>query len=61
MLDTKKFEHLNRLLQLAPMGVDERSAWALLLPYMEDAQADKLIKVLESDTSKMADLLVNNK
>jgi hypothetical protein len=59
-MENKK-EYLSRLIQLAPLKAEERTAWSFMLPFMDDAQVEKLTKILESDTQKMAEALNNAK
>jgi hypothetical protein len=57
---TKK-EKLSRLIQLAPLKAQERSAWTMILPYMQDEQVDKLTEVLEQDVRSFDSLVANTK
>ena len=54
-------DYLSRLIQLAPLRAEERTAWSFMLPFMDDAQVEKLTKILEADTQKMADVISNSK
>ncbi len=57
-LPTEKLNRFFSLLSFVPMPRREKFMWVKLLKEMDEAQLDKLIKILSTQANKMTDLAI---